>query len=444
MNLYDSERLAEILGEHHYETVADHHLADVIFINTCTVRGKAEQKALSFLGRLKALKRRRPALVIAMGGCVAQQYGEALLSRVPHLDLVIGTHGIPQVPAILSRYEATRERQAFVDFTYDFGDPINGRSRPWRPGVSAYVTVMRGCNNFCTYCIVPRVRGRECSRPSQDIIREVESLVAAGVREVTLLGQNVNSYGRGLPGQPDFAELLRRVAEVEGLLRLRFTTSHPKDLSPALMRCYADLPPLCPHIHLPLQSGSDRILRRMNRGYSRDDYLRLVERLRAIREDVALSADMIVGFPREREADFHRSLSALEQVGFDSLFSFKYSDRPGTAASRLDGKVPEEIKARRLQTLQRLQHDLTLAANRAQVGQVSTVLVEGSSRAGGGQLSGRTPHNRIVNFQGSSRLVGEEVPVLITAAHAHSLEGVVAMQDNAGVVAVKEGSWCGR
>ncbi|MFP3870705.1 MAG: tRNA (N6-isopentenyl adenosine(37)-C2)-methylthiotransferase MiaB [Syntrophobacteria bacterium] len=444
MNHYDSERLAEILREHQCVPVDDYRRADLIFVNTCTVRNKAEQKAFSYLGRLKAIKRKRPWVVIGMAGCVAQQYGECLLRRLPHLDLVVGTHAIGKVPAMLARYEATGERQVSVDFGYHFGDPVDGRPKSPPPAVSAYVTIMRGCNNSCTYCIVPKVRGRECSRPHDEIIREVDSLVNSGVREVTLLGQNVNSYGRGVGGQPDFAELLRLVAQVKGLSRIRFTTSHPKDLSPALMRCFADVEPLCPHIHLPVQSGSNRILRRMNRGYTREHYLGLVGRLRTLRPDVSVSSDMIVGFPGESEKDFEQSLSLLEKVRFDALFSFKYSDRPQTAAARFGGKLPEEVKLQRLQTLQSLQQRITLEGNEAQVGQITRVLVEGSSRVGGSQLCGRTPHNRVINFLGPSELVGKEVAVLITAAHAHSLDGVVRLEENMGLQAVKEGSWCGR
>lgn len=444
MNRYDSERLVEILGEEQFEVVDDYLQADLIFINTCSVRDKAEQKAFSYLGRLKSLKSRRPDYVVALGGCVAQQHGEDLLRRFSHLDLVVGTHGISRVPAMLTRFETTGERQAFVDFGYEFGDEQEGRVRPWRPEVSAYVTIMRGCDNFCTYCIVPMVRGRERSRPSDEIIREVESLVKCRVREVTLLGQNVNSYGQGVQGELDFARLLLRVAEVEGLLRIRFTTSHPKDLSPSLMRCFADLEPLCPHIHLPVQSGSNRILKRMKRGYTREHYLKLVQELRKIREDVAVSSDMIVGFPGEKEEDFQQSLDLLEEVRFDSLFSFKYSDRPQTAASRLDGKVEEEVKLRRLQAVHNLQEHITLKKNEAQVGQTARVLVEGPSQVGGSQLSGRTPQNRVVNFQGPSQLVGEEIPVMITTAHANSLEGVVCVDENVSLNVAKERSLCGK
>ena len=444
MNRYDSERLVEILAGEQFEPVEDYGKADLIFINTCTVRDKAEQKAFSYLGRLKTLKRNRPSLIVALGGCVAQQYGEDLLVRWPHLDLVVGTHSISKIPAMLARYEATGERQAWVDFSYDFGDEPNGRPQVWRREVSAYVTIMRGCDNYCTYCIVPMVRGSERSRPSDEIVREVESLVGCGVREVTLLGQNVNSYGQGITGEPDFAGLLRRVAEVEGLRRIRFTTSHPKDLSSDLMHCFAELEPLCPHIHLPVQSGSDHILRRMKRGYTRDHYLRLVRELREIREDVALSSDMIVGFPGESEKDFEMSMSLLKEVRFDGLFSFKYSDRPRTAAKLLDGKVEEEIKLFRLQRLQELQEGITFKKNQAQVGQISLVLVEGPSQVGGSQLSGRTPQNRVVNFQGSPQLVGEEIPIFITTAHAHSLEGVVCVEEKANLKMVKEKSWCGR
>ena len=444
MNRYDSERLVEILGKEKFAVVEDYRKADLIFINTCTVRDKAEQKAFSYLGRLKTLKRNRPEIVVAFGGCVAQQYGEELLARWPHLDLVVGTHSISKVPAMLARYEATGERQVWVDFSYDFGDEPDGRSKPCKPAASAFVTIMRGCDNFCTYCIVPMVRGRERSRPSGEIIREVESLVACGVREVTLLGQNVNSYGQGVSGEVDFAGLLQRVAQVEGLLRIRFTTSHPKDLSPKLMRCFADLPQLCPHIHLPVQSGSDFILRRMNRGYTRDHYLRLVKELREMREKVAVSSDIIVGFPGESEGDFQWSLRLLEEVRFDGLFSFKYSDRPQTAARLLDGKVEEEVKLERLQRLQALQERITLEKNESQVGQTTRVLVEGPSQIGGSQLSGRTPQNRVVNFKGSPYLVGEEIPVLITVAHAHSLEGVVCVEENVNLKIAKEKSWCGR
>jgi tRNA-2-methylthio-N6-dimethylallyladenosine synthase len=345
---------------------------------------------------------------------------------------------------MLARYETTGERQAFVDFVYDFGDAADGRSPPWRPGVSSYVTIMRGCDNFCAYCIVPLVRGRELSRPSHEIIREVCSLVERGVREVVLLGQNVNSYGNGVLNEFDFAGLLRRLAQVEGLQRIRFTTSHPKDLSPSLMDCFADLEPLCPHIHLPVQSGSDRILKRMKRGYTREQYLRLVTELRQIRDDVAVSSDMIVGFPGESEADFQQSLGLLEEVRFEALFSFKYSDRPQTAANLLDGKVEERVKLQRLQTLQSMQRLITLEKNEEQVGQTTRVLVEGPSQAGGTQLSGRTPQNRVINFQGSSQLLGKEIPVLVTVAHPHSLEGVVCAEDNARLKVVKERAWCGK
>jgi tRNA-2-methylthio-N6-dimethylallyladenosine synthase len=362
----------------------------------------------------------------------------------PHLDLVVGTHNISKVPAMLARYRVTGERQAWTDFSYDFADPPEGRPQLGKREVSAYVTIMRGCNNFCTYCIVPMVRGRERSRPSIEIIREVEGLVENGVREVTLLGQNVNSYGNGVGGEMDFARLLRRVAQVEGMLRIRFTTSHPKDLSPSLMRCFADLEPLCPHVHLPVQSGSDSILRRMKRGYTRDHYLRLVEDLRDIRDEVAVSSDMIVGFPGETEEDFHLSLSLLEEVRFDSLFSFTYSDRPRTVASNLEGKVQEEVKLRRLQTLQKLQERITLEKNETHVGEVSPVLVEGPSRIGGSQLSGRTVYNRIVNFQGPPHLVGDEISVLIVAGYAHSLEGVVCGEEKPSTKVAEERSWCGK
>jgi tRNA-2-methylthio-N6-dimethylallyladenosine synthase len=382
--------------------------------------------------------------VIAIAGCVAQQEGESLLLRAPHLDLVVGTHGLAQVPRMLARLEATGEPQCFVDFTHDFGDAPDRGRRLQTPGVSAYVTIMRGCDNYCAYCIVPWVRGRECSRPVADIIGEVESLVALGVKEVVLLGQNVNSYGKGLPGTPDFAQLLREVAKVPGLVRIRFTTSHPKDLGPALMACFGDLAALCPHLHLPVQSGSNRILARMRRGYTREHFLVLVDELRRVRHDVAVSSDVIVGFPGETEADFHETLALLEAIRFDALFSFIYSDRPKTPARRLGGKVAEEVKLERLQQLQRLQEGITLERNESEVGTITTVLAEGPSQSGDGQLSGRSPQNRVVNFLGSPEVVGHEVPVLISAACAHSLQGAAIIDGHQPVPTVKETSCYGK
>lgn len=444
MNRYDSQRLLELLRPHHFEPVDDYRQADFIFINTCSVRDKAEQKALSYLGRLKTLKRRRPDLVIGMGGCVAQQYGEDLQRRMPHLDLVVGTHGIARVPELLGRYEDSGERQSFLDFSYDFGDEPRGRGEYLSRGVSAYVTIMRGCDNFCSYCIVPWVRGRENSRPSEEIVREIEGLVDNGVREVVLLGQNVNSYGKGLAGGTDFAGLLKQVARVEGLRRIRFTTSHPKDLSASLIRAFAEVEPLCPHIHLPVQSGSNSVLKMMNRSYTREHYLHLVEELRRAREDVAISSDIIVGFPGETQNDFQQTLDLLEEVRFDALFSFKYSDRPQTAARHLTDKVPEQVKLARLQTLQDRQARMTLELNQLQVGETLPVLVEGPSQTGNCQLSGRTPHNRVVNFEGSAGLVGEEVPVYVCAARAHSLLGVVSTRKSQVFEAVRETSCCGK
>jgi tRNA-2-methylthio-N6-dimethylallyladenosine synthase len=444
MNRYDSERLAELLREEGYEPVAEERQADLVVINTCSVRDKAEQKAFSYLGRLKAVKRRRPEVVIAIAGCVAQQNGARLLERVPHLDLVVGTHGLARVPRMLVALAETGQPQCFVDFTYDFGDRPDGARKPQSPAVSAYVTIMRGCDNHCTYCIVPQVRGRECSRPVREIVGEVESLVASGVKEVVLLGQNVNSYGKGLPGSADFAALLHEVANVPGVMRIRFTTSHPKDLSPALMGCFAEIEQLCPHIHLPVQSGSDRILARMRRGYTREHFLRLVEELRRVRSDVAISSDVIVGFPGETEADFRDTMALLEAVRFDALFSFMYSDRPDTPARRLRGKVPHEVKLQRLQSLQCLQERITMGRNEAHVGTITPVLVEGPSKAGEGQLSGRSPQNRVVNFSGQPDLLGREVPVLISTACPHSLQGVVAIEGHHPLPMVKERSCYGK
>ncbi|NOY44240.1 MAG: tRNA (N6-isopentenyl adenosine(37)-C2)-methylthiotransferase MiaB [Deltaproteobacteria bacterium] len=432
MNDHDSGVLARLLEEAGHLEVAQPDEADLIVVNTCAIREKAEQKLFSQLGRYRLLKDRRPDLTIAVGGCVAQDAGRRLFRRAPYVDLVFGTHVLHDVPDLVARVRRTGRR---IVATPEEQDPerleafyAHHRAR----AVTAYVTVMQGCDNYCAYCIVPYVRGRELSRPVDEVVAEVERLVAQGVAEVTLLGQNVNSYGLKPRGEADFPALVRRLARIPGLLRIRFTTSHPKDLSDDLIRCFGDVPALMPHIHLPLQSGSDRVLEAMRRRYTVARYLSLVERLRETRPGIAITSDMIVGFPGETEEDFLATLEVMERVRFDGLFSFKFSPRPGTLAARLPEPVPERVKEERLARLQALQQAHTLERNQALVGTVRPVLVEGPSKAGGGQVSGRTPENKIVNFPGDPTWVGREVDVRITAAAVNSLRGEVPAAPSVG------------
>ncbi len=442
MNVYDSERISEGLRPLGYETTPSLEAADLIIANTCAIREKAQQKVFSFLGRVSRLKRERPGLIVGVGGCVAQQEGEKLLERVPHLDLVFGTHAVGRLPQMIGQIESKRCRMVDVDMCERIDEPLmpceNEACRPDSGKATGFVTIMQGCDNYCTFCVVPYVRGREMSRRPEDIIREIKALVRSGVREVTLLGQNVNSYGKK-EGLCSFSDLLHRVDEIPELLRIRFTTSHPKDLSNDLMDAFRDVDKLCRHIHLPVQSGSDRILRRMNRKYSQKGYLEKVERLRAVCPDIAISSDMIAGFPRETRADFKETLDLMKTVEYDSLFAFKYSDRPNAAAARFPDKIPEDEKLERLQSLLELQAHYTAKKNRAMIGSTERVLVEGLSRKSESigerhltsdiwhQWTGRTSTNKIVNFvQGDDSnpiLAGQIIPVRIDRALAHSLRG---------------------
>lgn len=425
MNEYDSLRVQRMLTAQGYKVTSDIRRADVIFLNTCSVREKAEQKVHSFLGRLRRLKAEHPDLKIIVAGCVAQQLGKQFLGKFEHLDLVVGTRGITSIPSLLEKVQESDVRLAYLPEEEENGDNFDDHPTLWTEGVTVPVTIMQGCNNFCTYCIVPYVRGRERSRPSDEIIREIRRVTEGGAREVLLLGQNVNSYGKGLEEKITFAELLHRIQEETDLLRIRFTTSHPKDLTEELIRCFAELPSLCKHLHLPLQSGSDRILKRMNRRYTTAQYLEKIERLRKVRPDIALSSDMIVGFPGETEEDFHKTLRMLEEIRYDFLFSFRYSDRAFAKAARFPDKLPEAIKARRLVELQALQSEITLQKSQAEQGTIREVLVESPSKTGNGQLTGRTQQNRIVNFEGSDELIGRIVSVKITAVFPHSLRGEI-------------------
>ena len=420
MNVVDSEQIVSLLSDIGYSRVDSAEQADLVLLNTCSVRDKAERKVYGHLGRFKPIKDSRPDLIIGVGGCVAQQEGERMLEKVAYLDLVFGTHNIHQLPHLVQQVEESRQRGCETDFQ-DRETRLNlFPERTFQETVTRFVTVMQGCDNFCSYCIVPHVRGREISRPSSAVIAEITGLVNQGVREVTLLGQNVNSYGLKDTEEFSFAELLQQVNAIDGLERLRFATSHPKDLTDELIDCFGSLDKLCKHIHLPFQSGSDRILKLMNRGYSRDEYLARVERLKEVCPEIRLTTDVIVGFPGETEADFQATLDLAEQVGYADAFTFLYSPRVETAAANMDDNQSKMQKQQRFDRLLELQQRVSAAIWQEDAGQVVSVLVEGESRQGDGQVFGRTTANRIVNFSGSNELIGQIVAVKISKVFRNS------------------------
>ncbi|MCE5284063.1 MAG: tRNA (N6-isopentenyl adenosine(37)-C2)-methylthiotransferase MiaB [Deltaproteobacteria bacterium] len=424
MNVQDSQKMAALLKESGYGTTEDPREADLILVNTCSIREKAAQKICSQLGRFRDLKEENPHLLIGAVGCLAQQWGARFFKRIPHLDLVVGTHQIHRLPEMVADLEQ-KGGQAVETGRCESVRSLEIVAQPPEGAVSTFVTIMQGCINRCAYCVVPFLRGPEESRPLDEILREVRMLAAEGIREVTLLGQNVNSYGQANGGGHDFADLLAAIGKVEGIERIRFTTSHPKDLSPRLIDSFGKVAPLCEHIHLPIQSGSDRVLALMNRGYRAEEYLAKVAALRASCPDIAITSDVIVGFPGEREEDFQATLALMRQVRFDNLFSFQYSEREGTAAAGMADPVPEAVKRERLVILQSLQMEHTGERNRARIGRTEGVLVEGPSKNGPQDMTGRTRANRIVNFPGAAGLIGQVVQVRITEAFLHSLRGEV-------------------
>jgi len=429
MNEYDSDYLGQVLVNANFLPTQNPKNADLILINTCTVRTKAEQKAFSLLGRMLALKKRNPGLIVGIAGCVAQQEGAHLLERFPELDLVLGTREIGGIEQLIERLVTDKERIVATEIDLKPPSPPQGDGY-FRGRVKSYVSIMEGCNNFCSYCVVPYVRGREASRAPEEILREAELLISQGVKEISLLGQNVNSYAWGGEGGFGFPSLLRELSQLSGLRRIRFTTSHPKDLSDDLIHSFVELDNLCPHIHLPFQAGSNKILRLMNRGYTREDYMDLVQKLRNVRPDIAISSDVMVGFPQESLEDFDLTLDLLRKIEFDSLYSFKYSDRKGTLAESMQGKISETEKSSRLSVLQQLQKGITLKKNKRLEGMEVEILVEGGSKKGG-QLTGRTDTNRVVNFDGDNKKIGSLVKVIIKLAFANSLWGeLIVNSDN--------------
>jgi tRNA-2-methylthio-N6-dimethylallyladenosine synthase len=429
MNEHDTERILRLLEASHYFETKDAEEADFILINTCSVREKPEHKVYSALGRYKWLKEKK-GTILGVAGCVAQQEGDRLLGRISYLDMVIGTHAIPMLPQLLKRIEVSGERVCETNYDRD-GEYLKAAlPQKHLNKVKSYVTIMQGCDHFCSFCIVPYVRGREKSRPSREIVEEVKHLAETGVKEVCLLGQNVNGYGKGLEEEISFSKLLARICEIGGIERIRFTTSHPKDLSEELIQSFSRLPKLCEHIHLPFQSGSDRILKAMHRGYTKESFLEKIGRLKKVCPSIALTADVIVGFPGEEEEDFKKTLDLMRKVRFDDLFSFKYSPRKGTRAAQFQDKVEEKVKQDRLSILQEIQKAVTLQKNQELEGRVEEVLVEGFSKQSTQDVTGRTRSNKIVNFQGDLSLTGKLARVRITKACAHSLRGeITSTQD---------------
>ena len=426
MNVYDSERMADVLAPLGYDVTSTPEDADLVVLNTCHIREKATEKVYSELGQIKLMKQARAEagakMTIAVAGCVAQAEGEQIMLRQPAVDLVVGPQAYHQLPELIARAHRARGERLAADFAADEKfDALPLERNP--EGVTAFLTVQEGCDKFCTFCVVPYTRGGEWSRPVDTILAEARDLAAKGVREVTLLGQNVNAYA----GDGGLAGLARQLAQIEGLDRIRYTTSHPADMDDALIEAHAELPQLMPYLHLPVQAGSDKILKAMNRAHTAESYLRLVEKIRAARPDIAMSGDFIVGFPGERDADFEATLQLVREVGYAASFTFKYSRRPGTPAAALPGQVDEAVKDERLARLNALIDEQQRAFNAAQVGKVLPVLFEKPGRHPG-QLSGRSPYLQAVHVEGPERLIGQIVPVRIETAHKMSLGGVLELE----------------
>jgi len=423
MNEYDSARMLDVLKDAQgYELAATEEEADVLLLNTCSIREKAQEKVFHQLGRWQKLKQSRPDLVIGVGGCVASQEGDAIMKRAPVVDMVFGPQTIHRLPEMVT----TRQQQLLpvVDITFPEVEKFDRLPQPSVDGPAAFVSIMEGCSKYCSFCVVPYTRGEEVSRSVASVMQEVESLASRGVREIHLLGQNVNSYLGDIDGdQADLAELIYYVADVPGVERIRFTTSHPMDFSDNLVQAYADIPALVDHLHLPVQSGSDRILEAMKRGHTADDYRQRIKKLRAVRPNISLSSDFIVGFPGETQQEFDETMALIDEIGFDTSFSFIYSARPGTPAAGLIDEVPEATKKAWLQTLQARIRAQADAISHSMVGTSQRVLVMSEARKGDGQLAARTENNRVVNFDGPQTLIGDFADVQITEALPNSLRG---------------------
>ncbi len=432
MNEYDSDKMADVLGAAQgYEQTQDIDEADLVVFNTCSVREKAQEKVFSDLGRVKHLKKK--GVQIAVGGCVASQEGEAIIARAPYVDVVFGPQTLHRLPELLNQRAALKKPQ--VDISFPEIEKFDHLPPARVEGSSAFVSIMEGCSKYCSYCVVPYTRGEEINRPLDDVLTEIAGLVAQGVKEITLLGQNVNAY-RGNMGNTseiaDFALLIEYIAEIPGVERIRYTTSHPNEFTQRLIDVYAKVPQLVSHLHLPVQHGSDRILMAMKRGYTAMEYKSTIRKLRAVRPDISMSSDFIVGFPGETEEDFDKLMKLITDIGFDASFSFIFSPRPGTPAANLPDDTPHEVKLRRLQHLQATVEENVHRIGESRVGTVRRILVEGASRKSAAELMGRTECNRIVNFDAGplgERLVGQMIDVRITQALPHSLRGAVVVSD---------------
>jgi tRNA-2-methylthio-N6-dimethylallyladenosine synthase len=432
MNEYDSNKMADVLNAAQgYEPTDNVDEADLILFNTCSVREKAQEKVFSDLGRIKHLKKK--GVLIGVGGCVASQEGAAIIARAPYVDVVFGPQTLHRLPQMLARREAQSRSQ--VDISFPEIEKFDHLPPARVEGATAFVSIMEGCSKYCSYCVVPYTRGEEVSRPFEDVLVEAAGLADQGVKEVTLLGQNVNAYRARMIGEEsalssemaDFATLLEYVADIPGIERIRYTTSHPNEFTPSLIAAYDKIPKLVSHLHLPVQHGSDRILMAMKRGYTAMEYKSTVRKLRAIRPDMAMSSDFIVGFPGETEEDFGKMMKLIDDVGFDNSFSFIFSPRPGTPAANLHDDTPHEVKLKRLQHLQGVINDSITHISESRLGTVQRILVEGPSKRDAAELMGRTECNRAVNFVGQPRLIGQLVDVKITETRSYSLRGEVVM-----------------
>ncbi len=430
MNEYDSDKMADVLAAAEgFETTDDPEQADVILLNTCSVREKAQEKVFHDLGRIRPLKQSRPELIIGVGGCVASQEGAAIVARAPYVDLVFGPQTLHRLPQMIRARRASGNPQ--VDISFPEIEKFDNLPPARVEGCTAFVSIMEGCSKYCSFCVVPYTRGEEVSRPFDDVLTEVAGLTDQGAKEITLLGQNVNAY-RGNMGDgevADFALLLEYLAEIPGVERLRYTTSHPKDFSERLIAAHAWIPQLASHVHLPVQSGSDRVLSAMKRGYTALEYKSIIRRLRTARPDAAISSDFIVGFPGETEEDFEQTLRLVEDIGFASSFSFMYSPRPGTPAASLPGQVPQATKQTRLARLQARLDAQALAISSRTVGSIQRILVEGPAKKNPEELAGRTSGNLMVNFRGPRRLIGRMTDIRITTAMSHSLRGEMPVKE---------------
>ena len=433
MNEYDSDKMLDVLGQERGVVVTQNpEDADVILFNTCSVREKAQEKVFSDLGRIKHLKALNPDLVIGVGGCVASQEGSAIVDRAPYVDVVFGPQTLHRLPELIARRRS--EGRSQVDISFPEIEKFDAMPPARVEGATAFVSIMEGCSKYCSFCVVPYTRGEEISRPFEDVLTEVADLADQGVKEVTLLGQKVNAYRGRMTADAnaeiaDFATLLEYVHEIPGIERIRYTTSHPKEMTTRMTEVYARLPKLVSFLHLPVQAGSDRVLAAMKRGYTAIEFKSVVRKLRAARPGLTLSSDFIVGFPGETEEDFEKTMKLIEEVGFDTSFSFVYSRRPGTPAADITDDTPQTVKLQRLQRLQALINEQAHAIARSMVGSTQRILVEGTSTRDPNELSGRTENNRIVNFPGHPRLIGQMIDVVITDAMTNTFRGRVAIQD---------------